>query len=111
MWKCCSTYASSLNFSDYIKVSHGEEKEGGRYKKVILADIFEAFMGAVYLDLGFDTVKKVILDIIVPYVLDKNITFFSDYKSSLQECVQTEQKSLEYNLVNEEGPLMIRDLQ
>ena len=48
----CFTYASSLDFSNYIKVSNGEEKEGGRFKRVILADIFEAFMGALYLDLG-----------------------------------------------------------
>ena len=100
----CSTYASDLDFSKYIKVSHGEEKEGGRYKKVILADIFEAFMGAVYLDLGFDIVKKVILDIIVPYIEDKDINFFNDYKSALQEFVQTEQRTVHYELVDEQGP-------
>ena len=97
-------YSKDLNLSDYIKVGHGEEQDGGRFKKVIMADIFESLMGAIYLDLGFDTVKRVILDIIVPYVLDKNITFFSDYKSALQECMQTEQKSLEYEIINEEGP-------
>lgn len=97
-------YAKDLGLSDYIKVGHGEEADGGRYKKVIQADIFEAFMGAVYLDLGFDIVKKVILGIMVPYIEDPNITFFSDYKSVLQEYVQTEQRSLVYELENEEGP-------
>ncbi len=97
-------YAIALGLSDYIKVGHGEEQDGGRFKKVIMADIFEAFMGAVYLDLGFDTVKKVILNIIVPYIEDPNVTFFNDYKSVLQEYVQTSQKSLIYELVNEEGP-------
>ena len=72
----CFRYASDLEFSNYIKVGHGEELEGGRYKKVILADIFEAFMGAIYLDLGYDTVKKVLLDIVVPYIEDESITFF-----------------------------------
>lgn len=100
----CFTYASNLNFSNYIKVGHGEELEGGRFKKVILADIFEAFMGAIYLDLGYSEVKRVILDIIVPYIEDKNITFFSDYKSSLQEFVQTEQRNLYYELISETGP-------
>ena len=100
----CFTYASDLNFSNYIKVGHGEELEGGRYKKVILADIFEAFMGAIYLDLGFDVVRKVILDIIVPYIEDKSIVFFNDYKSSLQELVQTEQRTLYYELLEEAGP-------
>lgn len=100
----CFTYASDLGFSKYIKVSNGEEKEGGRFKKVILADIFEAFMGAIYLDLGFDTVKKVILDVVVPYIENKDITFFSDYKSSLQEFVQTEQRTVHYELIDEQGP-------
>ena len=100
----CFTYASDLDFSKYIKVSNGEEKEGGRFKKVILADIFEAFMGAIYLDLGFDTVKKVILDIITPYIEDKKTVFFNDYKSALQEFVQTDQRTVHYEVINEEGP-------
>ncbi len=97
-------YAKDLNLSDYIKVGHGEEIDGGRFKKVILADIFESLMGAIYLDLGFYAVKDVILNIIVPYIEDPKITFFSDYKSALQEFVQTDQKSLSYELVGEEGP-------
>ena len=97
-------YSKDLELSNYIKVGHGEEIDGGRFKKVILADIFEALMGAIYLDLGFEVAKKTILDIIVPYVENPKVTFFSDYKSALQEFVQTEQRSLVYELVNEEGP-------
>ena len=100
----CFTYASDLGFSSYIKVSNGEEKEGGRFKKVILADIFEAFMGAIYLDLGFVTVKEVILNIITPYIEDKKVVFFNDYKSALQEYVQTDQRSVFYEVVEEAGP-------
>lgn len=97
-------YSKDLELSKYIKVGHGEEIDGGRYKKVILADIFEALMGAIYLDLGFDVAKKVILNIVVPYIEDPKIIFFSDYKSALQECVQTEQRSLSYEVIKEEGP-------
>lgn len=100
----CSRYATDLNFSDYIKVGHGEAMDGGRYKKVILADIFEAFCGAMYLDLGFDIAKNVILNIIVPYIENEDIVFFSDYKSALQEYVQTEQKSVTYEVIDEVGP-------
>ena len=100
----CYEYSKDLNLSKYIKVGHGEEMGGGRFKKVILADIFESLMGAIYLDLGFDTVKRVILGIIVPYVENPKIVFFSDYKSALQEAVQTEKRSLVYEVVNEEGP-------
>lgn len=97
-------YSISLGLNEYIKVGHGEEKEGGKYKKAIVADIFEALMGAIYLDLGYATVRNLILKIIVPYIEDPNIIFFSDYKSSLQEYIQTEQKNLHYELIKEEGP-------
>ena len=97
-------YATGLGLSKYILVGHGEQKEGGNFKKAIVADIFEALMGAIYIDLGFSTVRNVILKVIVPYIEDPNVTFFSDYKSSLQEYVQTEQKSLVYEIIDEYGP-------
>lgn len=97
-------YAKDYGFTKYIKVGHGEENDGGKYKKAIVADIFEAFMGAVYLDLGYDKAKEVILRIMIPYIENPDIQFFSDYKSALQECVQTEQRTLVYELVKEEGP-------
>ena len=97
-------YATNLGLNKYIKVGHGEEKEGGKYKKPIVADIFEALMGAIYLDLGYATARRTVLNIIVPYIEDPNVTFFSDYKSSLQEYVQTTQQSLIYDLVSEDGP-------
>ena len=100
----CFTYATNLNFSKFIKVGHGEELEGGRFKKVILADIFESLMGAIYLDLGYSEAKRVILEIITPYILDKTTIFFSDYKSSLQELVQTDKRSVRYELIEETGP-------
>ena len=97
-------YATALGLSKYILVGHGEQKDGGKFKKAIVADIFEALMGAIYIDLGYSTARKTILNIVVPYLENPDISFFSDYKSSLQEFVQTEQKSLEYLLVLEEGP-------
>ncbi len=97
-------YSKDLNLSDYIKVGHGEEVDGGRFKKVILADIFEALMGAIYLDLGFEKAKEIILNIVIPYFENPEVNFFSDYKSALQEYVQADQKSLEYELVKDEGP-------
>ena len=97
-------YSMDLGLNKYIKVGHGEEINGGKLKKAIVADIFEALMGAIYLDLGYATVRRVILDIIVPYVTNPNVTFFSDYKSALQEAVQTTKKSLYYELIEESGP-------
>lgn len=97
-------YAMDLGFSEYIKVGNGEEHDGGKFKKAIVADIFEAFMAAVYLDLGYETVRRVILDIVTPYIENPNIIFFSDYKSALQEAMQTDKRELFYELVKEEGP-------
>jgi ribonuclease-3 len=97
-------YATDLGISDYIKVGHGELLDDGKHKKTIVADIFEALIAAIYLDLGFTTVRRVILDIIVPYIKDQNVSFFNDYKSALQEYVQAEQDSISYELVSEDGP-------
>ena len=98
------TYATDLGLDKYILVGHGELKEGEPIKKAIVADIFEAFLGAVYIDQGYAKTRNTILKIVVPYIENPDITFFSDYKSTLQEFVQTEQKSIEYIITNEVGP-------
>ena len=95
-------YATKSELQNYVLLGHGEQKEG--IKKAIIADIFEALMGAIYIDLGYATARRVVLSIITPYIKDPNISFFSDYKSSLQEIVQTSQKSVEYEVIKEEGP-------
>ena len=62
-------------------------------------------MGAIYLDQGFDKVKEVILKIVTPYIINGSKTsFLNDYKSILQEAVQTDRRSLVYDLVGEDGP-------
>ena len=97
-------YSTMLKLNDYLRLGHGEEERGGKYRKAIVADIFESFMGAMYLDLGYDAVKEFIYKHIIPLIENKNIEFFDDYKSVLQELVQTDKKSLEYVIVKEEGP-------
>ena len=97
-------YSTRLKLNDYLRLGHGEEERGGKYRKAIVADIFESLIGALYLDLGFDVVKEFIYKHVIPLIENKNIEFFDDYKSVLQELVQTDKKSLEYILVNEDGP-------
>ena len=99
-----SLFADDLGFSKCIKVGRGEYKSGGTHKKAILADVFEAFIAAIYLDLGFEKAKDVLLSIVVPYIEDENVLIFNDYKTALQEAVQTVQKSVCYETVNEYGP-------
>lgn len=96
-------YSTALGLTKYIKVGHGEMKASGTYKKAIVADIFEALIGAIYIDLGYAIARRVALNIITPYIND-NVTFFSDYKSALQEAVQTNKQSIEYVLIKESGP-------
>ncbi len=93
-------YMQKIGLYKYIRVGHGEI---GNIQKAIVADIFEAFIGAIYLDQGIDTARKFILDIVTPYILDKTY-FLNDYKSILQEAMQTDKRSFVYDLIDEKGP-------
>ncbi len=97
-------YALILDFPDYVKIGKGEEASGGRFRKATLADMFEAFLGAVYLDQGYLKAREIVYEIVIPFIKEKPETFFIDYKSRLQELVQTTKKSVNYELVKEEGP-------
>lgn len=92
-------YSKKIGLIPYIKVGNGMDKDN----VTIVADVFESVLAVIYLELGFDSVKKYILDIIVPYI-QSNVVFYSDYKSHLQELVQTDKKSLDYIVAEESGP-------
>ena len=96
-------YSMALGLNHYIQFGHGEIDKDDSSKKSVIADVFEALTAAIYLDLGFATARRVVLSIVTPYI-NENITFFSDYKSALQIAVQTDKRSVEYVLINEEGP-------
>lgn len=93
-------YAKDIELKKYILVGHGQEKN---INSTIIADVFESLIAVIYLENGLEITKKFVLDLILPYV-EKNIEFIHDYKSILQEMVQTDKKSLEYVLVHESGP-------
>lgn len=96
-------HSLSCKFDEYLRLGHGEELSGGRRKKAILADVFEAFIGALYIDQGMDKTKEFVNKTVIESI-NKNECLFNDYKSMLQELVQTSKKSLEYVLVSEKGP-------
>ena len=98
------TYAKSLDFPSYLRLGKGEELTGGREKPSIIADTFESFLAAVYLTKGFDTVKNIVYEVVIPYIKDEKELFLHDYKTKLQEIVQTDKKSTVYEIINEEGP-------
>lgn len=95
--KALATYAKEIGIDKYIRLGHGQINN---LNDTIIADVFEAVVGAIYLDQGFDTVKKYIDEIIIPYI-DKKIDFNIDYKTRLQELVQTDKKSVTYEVINE----------
>lgn len=97
-------YSLRLGLNENLRLGHGEEVTGGKFRKTIVADLFESFLGAVYLDQGYSFAKKFVNKNIIPIIEDELVDFFDDYKSILQEKVQTDKRSLEYVIVKEEGP-------
>lgn len=96
-----ATYARDLKLEDDIKLGGCESEIGPN--DTIMADVFEAFVAALYLDMGLQFTKEFVLNIVTKY-MDKKIDFLHDYKSALQELVQTGKKSVVYELVSESGP-------
>ena len=94
-----SHYAKDLGIDALIRVGHGQV---GNVNDTIIADVFESVLGAIYLTHGLDISKEYIYEIIVPYI-EKDFIFLGDYKTLLQEYVQTDRKSLEYVIVKEYG--------
>lgn len=96
----CAKYAEEMNYKPFIRVGHGQLNN---INETIIADIFESILGCIYLDQGLDAARNLFKQVVIPCVENHNL-FFGDYKSKLQELVQTEKKSLEYRLVGESGP-------
>lgn len=98
-------FASDLKFGEYILLGKGEEQTGGRTRPALLADAFEAFLGALYLDQGFDTALEFLNDHVFPKISTGAFSHAMDYKSQLQELVQQyKNQSAEYIIVDENGP-------
>jgi len=96
-----ATYARDLKFESDIKLGGCETETGPN--DTIMADVFEAFIAATYLDMGLDFTRQMVLNIITKYI-NKNVDFLHDYKSTLQELVQTDKKSVIYEIISETGP-------
>ena len=95
-------YANKINLSKYLFLGKGEESSGGRTRKAILADAFEAVLGAIFLDSGFKNAYSIVECYVLPYY--NSILKIKDYKSLLQEKLQSEKRSIHYEIVRDEGP-------
>lgn len=104
--KSFANLAGYLDLGRYIFISQAEEKNGGRTKTSILSDAFEAVIGAIYIESGFDKVNEIavrLLEICYPDINLKNLT--KDYKTNLQEITQARLGvTPEYKLLRSFGP-------
>lgn len=99
------TFANELNFGSLILLGKGEEMTGGRERPALLADVFEAFIGALYLDKGLDIVIGYLERIVFPKINEGAFSHVMDYKSQLQELIQRDGIGvIEYRVLLEKGP-------
>jgi ribonuclease-3 len=104
--KSLAKEAKQRGFGNNLLLSKGEEESNGRENDSILANTFEAFIGALFVDQGIDAAKRFLEDTIIPHIkefVEKKV--FKDPKSLLQENIQAKkQNSPIYKVLCEEGP-------
>ncbi len=98
--------AKRLNLGKYLFLSPAEENNGGRDKPSILSSAFEAIIGAIYLEAGFDKAKEIALNLIKQEYSNINPQeLLKDYKTTLQEITQAHFGVVpEYKLLSAKGP-------
>lgn len=100
-----SKLAKECHFDQYILLGKGEENSGGSQRPSILCDLFEAFLGALYLDQSMDSAQRFIGQVIFPKIDAGAFSHEMDYKTALQEVLQKQgDVTIEYRMVKEEGP-------
>lgn len=98
--------SSEISIGNYILLGKGEELTGGRKRASILADAFEAVIGAIYSDGGFEEAKKFVYDNLIDKIKSSaNGAGMFDYKTRLQEILQKNgDVKIKYEIISEEGP-------
>ncbi len=109
--KYLAQVARSLNLGQYLLLGRGEERSGGRAKAALLANAMEAVLGAIYLDAGLETTRRIVESHVVePAVAALRAQLqagsgVGDFKSALQELLQARhQGQPEYSITAESGP-------
>jgi len=98
-------YGKKLELNTYLKLGVGEEKTGGRERSSIVADMFEAFLGAVYQDTGMKSIDIILSEVIHFSEVSEIEPAIIDYKTKLQEYIQSDsRKTVKYEVVHVSGP-------
>ena len=95
-------YSDELNLKNFLNVSQEELNLTNNEIISITADLFESFLGAIFLDQGFEFAKEFVSKVIFKHIDNKKI-FFQDYKSKLKEYGDVEEVSLKYGILKEFG--------
>lgn len=95
-------YAKELGLQDFLNVAVEESNLTKNEVESITADIFESFLGAIYLDQGMDFAEDYISKIIFKYIDDERI-FFADYKSAMKEYGDAKDLEISYEVLEEKG--------
>lgn len=104
---CLQAAARRLRIGDYIRLGRGEEKTNGREKPALLADAFEAVVGALFLDAGLDATRKFLRGILLDPAFEQGAERLGqpDHKSGLQEYLQAHGRApASYRVAEERGP-------
>ena len=100
-----AAYNRTLGWGKYLLLGVGEEKTGGRNRDSLLADMFEAVLGAIYLDQGMEAVDIILESVLTPAITQPKSESVIDYKTKLQEYIQADtRKNVHYELVSTSGP-------
>ncbi|MGX7328852.1 ribonuclease III [Enterococcus bulliens] len=98
-------FARECAFDQFIRLGKGEENSGGRQRAALLCDLFESFLGALYLDQGLEAVHGFLKTVIFPKVEAGAFSHEMDHKTKLQEVLQRGgDVFIDYRLIKEEGP-------
>ena len=101
--------AREIELDRYILLGKGEEQTGGRNRDTIISDVFEAVIGALYLDGGISAAKSFVEQYVLKDMYNK--IEFVDSKSKLQEYTQERGIELRYELLSESGPAHDKEYQ
>lgn len=100
-----SQLAVESNFPQYVLLGRGEEQSNGRERISLLCDVFEAFIGAVYLDQGTESARNVLKRLLFPKINAGDFSHGMDYKTALQEWMQRDGVvQIEYQVIETTGP-------
>lgn len=101
----CAQYVTSLGLAEFLKMGKGESRNQGRGRETLLADLFEAIVGALYMDGGFDAAYLFFEDKVVPILQEHLKNPPQNYKAQLQMICQRLYKTHPvYTVLEEVGP-------